>query len=236
MSSPTGLAGSPEDDEKGYMAGVGEARGPETPRWYLTLRPRSLAQHSLLQGPHEHTHGRPVSAARRPRPSKSNPSRRHAPPKKIEEALKKLDFYLVMDTHWNSSCDYADYCAPGLHELRVQLPVRHEEHAPPVRLSPLTRRSPSLWARRAPTGSIYLDLAVRMGYGEDFWNGDMDAMPTRAARWIRHHARGAACCQQGYLRGAHRWRKADGADVPRLCRDALCPAFRTVRSNATTCG
>ena len=33
-------------------------------------------------------------------------------PKTVMEALKKLDYYVVMDVAWNSSCDFADIVLP----------------------------------------------------------------------------------------------------------------------------
>ena len=93
-------------------------------------------------------------------------------PKNVVEALKKLDFYVVVDVARTADMAYADVVVP------VTTPYETDH--------PFEARGPWVMARRKvvePPGnfkSIYqffLDLAVAMGYGKDFWNGSMtDAM------------------------------------------------------------
>ncbi|MEI3231946.1 MAG: molybdopterin-dependent oxidoreductase [Gordonibacter pamelaeae] len=98
----------------------GRCRRPRRPRDAALVPdhgdPGVRPHHGLLQRAHEHSDGRPLSAALHPRPV-FNPLSATRQPKKVE-ALKKLDFYVVMDTQWNSSCDYADYVLPACTQLR----------------------------------------------------------------------------------------------------------------------
>jgi anaerobic selenocysteine-containing dehydrogenase len=91
--------------------------------------------------------------------------------KRIIEALKKLDFYVVVDVTRTADMDYADIVIPTS--------TVYESNHP---FEPMGRGS--LMARRqvieplGPYKSIFeffLDLGVAMGYGDDFWGGDMDA-------------------------------------------------------------
>ncbi len=92
--------------------------------------------------------------------------------KNVVEALKKLDFYVVLDVTRTADMDYADIVVP------VATPYETDH--------PFEARDGWLMLRNKviePLGdykSIYeffLDLGVAMGYGEDFWNGSMtDAM------------------------------------------------------------
>ena len=96
-------------------------------------------------------------------------------PKTIVEALKKLDYYVVMDVAWNSSCDYADIVLPAAtqYETSDQFSVNNGPEGTFIGINQVIAEplgeSRSDW-------QYYLDLAVKMGYGADFWNGDIDAM------------------------------------------------------------
>jgi len=92
--------------------------------------------------------------------------------KKVIEALKKLDFYVVVDVTRTADMDYADIVIP------VATPYETDH--------PFEARNGWIMARNRviePLGeykSIYefiLDLGVAVGYGADFWQGSMvDAM------------------------------------------------------------
>jgi anaerobic selenocysteine-containing dehydrogenase len=92
--------------------------------------------------------------------------------KKVIEALKKLDFYVVVDVMRTADMNYADIVIP------VATPYETDH--------PFEAGGNWLMARNKviePLGdykSIYefiLDLGVAMGYGSDFWQGSMvDAM------------------------------------------------------------
>lgn len=103
----------------------------------------------------------------------TNPLSQTRQPKMVAEALKKLDFYFVMDTFWNPSCDYADYVLPACtrYEDSCQIGVRNMSEGTFIgieqKLVDPLGESRSDWR-------FYCDLAVKMGYGDDFWNGDFD--------------------------------------------------------------
>ncbi|MEG1830999.1 MAG: molybdopterin-dependent oxidoreductase [Raoultibacter sp.] len=167
------LQASEEDTKKGYMAGVAKLAAPETPRWFQTMKtqesgPTSAYFKSLM-----------TIISEEPYPLRfvfgqsSNPMSATRQPKKIEEALKKLEFYVVMDTAWNSSCDYADIVLPACtqYEAADQFATKNTPAGTFIGINQVIAEpmgeSRSDW-------QYYLDLAVRMGYGADFWDGDLD--------------------------------------------------------------
>lgn len=95
-------------------------------------------------------------------------------PKKVVEALKKLDFFVVIDVARTPEMPYADLVIPVATSYEIDHPF---EGGDPDMLCLYW-----LMARRKviePVGSpksifeFFLDLAVAMGYGDQFWNGDM---------------------------------------------------------------
>ncbi len=89
-------------------------------------------------------------------------------PRGVIEALKKLDFYVVIDTHRTADTAYADIVLPALTPYEI-------DH-------PFEVRGPFIMARNKviePVGQgrsmqqIMLDIGVALGYGDDFWQGDM---------------------------------------------------------------
>ena len=90
--------------------------------------------------------------------------------KRVIEALKKLDFYVVVDVTRTADMNYADIVLPTE-------TVYESDH-------PFESMGGSIMARSkvieplGPYKSIFeffLDLGVAMGYGEDFWQGSMTA-------------------------------------------------------------
>ena len=88
--------------------------------------------------------------------------------KRVVEALKKLDFYVVVDVTRTADMNYADIVLP------TTTPYESDH--------PFEARGNWVMARNKviePLGdykSIYeffLDLGVQMGYGADFWHGSM---------------------------------------------------------------
>lgn len=86
------------------------------------------------------------------------------------EALSKLDFFVVANTHRTSDMPWADVVIPCATPYEI-------DH-------PFGVRGPLLMARNQiiePLGEsksmqqFLADLAGGMGYGADFWNGDMEA-------------------------------------------------------------
>lgn len=104
----------------------------------------------------------------------SNPLSATRNPRKVAEALKKLEFMFVMDIYHAPHIDYADIVLPACtgYEHSDQIEVRDRPEGTWIGIynkivEPLGE-SRSDW-------QFYLDLAVRMGYGADFWNGSIEA-------------------------------------------------------------
>ena len=91
-------------------------------------------------------------------------------PRGVLKALEKVDFYAVIDTHRTADTAFADMVLPALTPYEI-------DH-------PFEVRGPFIMARNRvvePVGEgrsmqqIMLDLGTVMGYGDDFWHGDMEA-------------------------------------------------------------
>lgn len=91
-------------------------------------------------------------------------------PRGVLKALEKVDFYAVIDTHRTADTAFADMVLPALTPYEI-------DH-------PFEVRGPFIMARNRvvePVGEgrsmqqIMLDLGTAMGYGDDFWHGDMEA-------------------------------------------------------------
>jgi len=89
---------------------------------------------------------------------------------RVARALEKLDFFVVVDATRTADMAYADIVLPTATSFETDHPFEFRNGWLMARnkvLDPL-----------GDYGSIYefiLDLGVRMGYGADFWNGDMVA-------------------------------------------------------------
>lgn len=164
---------SDEDEKNNYMAGVSRLVAPETPRWFQTEKTQESGPTSA------YFKGLMSILSEEPYPLRfvfgqsSNPLSATRQPKKVEEALKKLEYYVVMDTQWNSSCDYADIVLPACtnYELSQQFAIRNRPEGTWIGMNQAIAEpmgeSRSDW-------EYYLDLAKRMGYGDDFWQGDVE--------------------------------------------------------------
>ena len=90
--------------------------------------------------------------------------------KRVEKALKKLDFYVVADVMRTADMDYADVVIPLATPYEIDHPFEATMDG-----SWVTARNKVI----EPLGDyksmfeFILDLAVEMGYGKDFWNGNM---------------------------------------------------------------
>jgi thiosulfate reductase / polysulfide reductase chain A len=104
----------------------------------------------------------------------TNPLSATRNPRKVAEALKKLDFFFVMDVCQAPHTAYADIVLPACtdYEQSTQIDVRNRREGTWIGIYNKVVEPPgecrSDW-------QFFLDLAVKMGYGADFWNGDMDA-------------------------------------------------------------
>lgn len=91
-------------------------------------------------------------------------------PKRIIEALEKLDFYVVIDVTRTADMDFADVVVPVSTPYETDHPFEHTVNWIMARnrvIEPLGEYK-SIY-------EFWLDLGVRMGYGSDFWDGDMEA-------------------------------------------------------------
>jgi anaerobic selenocysteine-containing dehydrogenase len=92
--------------------------------------------------------------------------------KRVIEALEKLEFFVVIDVMQTSSMPWADVVIPVATMYECDHPFE----------VPMGGRGTWIMARNRviePLGDyksdyeFWLDLAVRMGYGEDFWHGNI---------------------------------------------------------------
>jgi thiosulfate reductase / polysulfide reductase chain A len=147
---------------------------PEAPRWFQKMSglmphgPTSAYYKALMSI----LTGKPYPL-RSLNASCSNPLSATRNPKKVAEALKKLDFMFAADVYQASHIDYADIVLPVCtsYEHSDQICVKNVKEGTWIGIynkiiEPLGE-SRSDW-------QIYLDLGVKMGYGEYFWQGSMD--------------------------------------------------------------
>ncbi len=147
---------------------------PEAPKWFqkMGLMPHGptsayyKALMSILTGKPYPLHVLNASG--------SNPLSATRNPKRVVEALKKLDFMFVADIYHTSHVDYADIVLPVCtsYEHSDQIFIKNVNEG--TWLGIYNKVAEPLGESRSDW-QIYLDLAVKMGYGEYFWNGDMDA-------------------------------------------------------------
>ena len=169
---PERLERSDEDIANGWRAGVSRLVAPEFPRWWEGVsgaEPTSSyyrALESVLTG--EPYPMRAVFA------QATNPLSATRNPRRVAEALSKIDFFFTMDMFHNPSCDYADIVLPAAsqYECSHQLAMRNFPEGTFLALSQKVAEPPG---EAMSDWEFYLKLAVKMGYGADFWNGDVDA-------------------------------------------------------------
>jgi anaerobic selenocysteine-containing dehydrogenase len=88
--------------------------------------------------------------------------------KRVVEALKKLEFYVVVDVSRTADMDYADIVIPTATPYEIDHPFE-------IRGNWIMARNRVI----QPLGDyksifeFFCDLGVNMGYGSDFWNGRM---------------------------------------------------------------
>jgi anaerobic selenocysteine-containing dehydrogenase len=91
---------------------------------------------------------------------------------RVIEALKKLEFFVVIDVMETSSMPWADVVIPVAtmyecdHPFEVQSPMPKWIMARNKVIEPLGDYKSDY--------EFWLDLGVRMGYGEDFWHGNIE--------------------------------------------------------------
>jgi anaerobic selenocysteine-containing dehydrogenase len=91
-------------------------------------------------------------------------------PKRVVEALQKLDFFVVIDVMRTAEMAYADVVVPVATPYETDHPFEFTPNWIMARnkvIEPLGEYK-SMY-------EFWLDLGVRMGYANDFWNGSMEA-------------------------------------------------------------
>jgi len=88
--------------------------------------------------------------------------------KRVIEALKELDFYVVVDVTRTADMNYADIVIPVATPYEIDHPfgTRGNTIVPRNRVIEPLGEYKSIF-------EFFLDLGVAMGYGADFWNGSM---------------------------------------------------------------
>jgi anaerobic selenocysteine-containing dehydrogenase len=91
-------------------------------------------------------------------------------PKRVVEALRKLEFFAVIDVMENSSMPWADIVIP----VATMYECDHPFEAMGNWIMARNRVIEPLGDYKSDY-EFWLDLGVRMGYGQDFWNGSIEA-------------------------------------------------------------
>lgn len=89
--------------------------------------------------------------------------------KRVIEALKKLDFFVVIDVMQTAEMNFADIVIPVTTPYEIDHPFEASMNwimASNRVIEPLGNYK-SMY-------EFWLDLGTRMGYGDDFWNGDIN--------------------------------------------------------------
>jgi len=90
--------------------------------------------------------------------------------KQVIEALKKLDFYVVVDCNRTADMNYADIVIP----VSTTYEWDHPFDGRNVWVMAYNQVIKPLGDYKS-MHQFFLDLGVATGYGEDFWNGDINA-------------------------------------------------------------
>ncbi len=126
----------------------------------------------------------------------NDPLLSHGDADRGRQALQALDFYVHMDMFSNASASFADLLLPAATSWEA-------EALKPSFGGKGGTREAAAWAqiRKAvipPIGEarsdlvVIFDLAGRLGLGEDFFNGDVEAAWSSSTRALRHHRTTAA--------------------------------------------
>ncbi len=146
---------------------------PEFPRWYqrenMMSGTQSAYYKALMSVLSQDPYPIRVLCAQQ-----SNPLSATRDPVKVAEALKAIDFLYVIDLWWAPHVDFADIVLPACSSFEHSHQLAIKNHPEGTWLGIRNKVQEPLGESRSDW-QIYLDIAVACGYGEDFWNGDMDA-------------------------------------------------------------
>lgn len=105
-----------------------------------------------------------------------NPVMSNADPRRAREAMQQIDFAVAVDLFMTPTAALCDYVLPATSFLEMANITTAFEHRPngkthmqyrPAVVDPLHERRSDTW--------ILFQLAERMGMGEQFWHGDIEA-------------------------------------------------------------
>ncbi len=106
----------------------------------------------------------------------SNPVMSNADSRRAREALSTLEFGVATDLFMTPTAELCDYVLPATSFLEMANLTTAFEHRPagkthlqyrPAVVEPIAERRSDTW--------IIFELAKRLGFGEQFWNGDIEA-------------------------------------------------------------
>ena len=105
-----------------------------------------------------------------------NPVMSNADPRRAREALRKLSFGVAVELFMTPTAELCDYVLPATSFLEMSNLTAAFEHRPGGKTHAQYRRAviAPLHERRSDTWILF-ELARRMGMGEHFWNGDIEA-------------------------------------------------------------
>ena len=91
-------------------------------------------------------------------------------PRKVLQALEKLDFFVIVDVMETAEMNYADIILP----VATPYETDHPFESTPNWIMARSKVIEPLGDYKS-THEFWIDLGVKMGYGEDFWNGSLEA-------------------------------------------------------------
>jgi anaerobic selenocysteine-containing dehydrogenase len=108
--------------------------------------------------------------------------------KRMERALGELDFFAASDFFHNPATRMADIVLPAATNLERPALIAYPGCAYQGELR-YRRAVVAPKGEARPDGEVFLQLGVRLGMGEQFWNGDLEASWAEAAEGIPEHIR-----------------------------------------------
>ena len=167
------LPASDEDLKNGWQPGTSKLIAPEFPRWAYgkftyslsSCNPRVL---ELLDS----------DSAVKPHVIFSHQTNSLSclrQPKRVKELLKKCDFHFIMDTHWNPTCDFCDIVLPACTQYEASDQVHMIDLLAHTFIS-VNHKLVEPIGESMSDYKVYAELAKRMGFEKDWWNGETDGM------------------------------------------------------------
>lgn len=162
-----------EDKKNGWEPGTSKLLAPEFPRWAYGKFTYSLAS----------CNPRVLEALESQKPYKPRVIFSHATnslsclrqPKHVKELLKLCDFHFTIDTHWNPTCDYCDIVLPACTQYEASDQVHMNNQMDSTFIS-VNHKLVEPLGESMSDYKFYAELAKRMGYEKDWWDGDNDGM------------------------------------------------------------